>query len=254
MLDRAFFYGFCSQRFSPDFGACCWELKFSVYPHRPLPLRQCFWQAWPTCPFSLMRHFHWGPVIIHRTYFRIRIKLCNYSVAFWFSLKNVHKHSLIKTIPSSLEFFRSPDRCGEGKNTLTTASLPHPVGVSSCCLCDLEWIAYPDWVSVSISIEKATVSFVGGVKIAQENLRPAWSSTWLWSGKALFTLFPHSYLPAGVKVRLDYSILQKLAFPCPKLISSVVFSAKLPTLSGTFLPQFCLIHLQFPRLKCLHLI
>lgn len=83
----------------------------------------------------LMRHFHWGPMIIHRTYFVLGIKLCNYSVAFWFSLKNIHKHSLIRTIPSSLEFFRSPDRCGEGKNTLTTAFLPHPVGVFPLVAC-----------------------------------------------------------------------------------------------------------------------
>lgn len=227
---------------------CCWEWGFSVYPHRALPLRQCFWQAWPTCPFSLMRRFHWGPVIIHRTYFHIRIKLCNYSVAFWFSLKNIHKHSLIRTIPSSLDFFGSPDRCGGRELS------DHSPSASRCGTL-LSLPAWPWMTCLSyLSIEKATVSFVGGVKIARENLRPAWSNTWPWSRKALFTLFPHSYLPAGVKVRLGYSILQKLACPCPKLISSVVFSSKLPTHSGTFLPQSCLTHLQFPRLKCLHLI
>lgn len=88
----------------PVFQSWLWSVLLGTgilnYPHWPLPLRQCFWQAWPSCPFSsLTQHFHWAPVIIHRTYFHVRIKLCDCSVAFWFSLKNTHKHSLIRTIP-----------------------------------------------------------------------------------------------------------------------------------------------------------
>lgn len=249
---QSIFYGFVpSTNFILEHAVGNWNSQFILIASSS---EAVLLAGLPTCLFSLMGHFHWGPMIIHRTYFRIRIKLCNYSVAFWFSLKNIHKHSLIRTIPFSLNSSASRQMWQWREEHSDHSLSASPCG-SLLLLPVWPWMNCLPWRGPQFprSIEKATVSFVGGVKIARENLETCLAVPDSDLGRPC-SLSSSFLSPSRGQGETGLFNIAKTSLSLPKAESSVVFSAKLPTLSGTLLPQFCLIHLQFPRLKCLHLI